>query len=112
MFRCNSWGHRGREDRVQVHVVSETSHPDPERFLTVQLAALDFIVSSAADLFAMTDPGSQLSNLVTGMRIYHGRGKLPTLRPDKRQLAAALAEHRDVEWHVFVNKVGQGLGLK
>jgi hypothetical protein len=71
----------------------------------VQLAALDLIVSSAGDLFAVTDPGSQLSSLVTGMRMYHGRGKLPTIRPDKRQLAAALVEHKDIEWHVFVNRV-------
>ncbi|GAQ89206.1 O-fucosyltransferase family protein [Klebsormidium nitens] len=74
-----------------------------------KLAALDFIVASAADLFAMTDPGSQLSSLVTGMRMFHGRGKLPTLRPDKRQLAAALADHKDVEWHVFANKVGDSV---
>lgn len=63
-------------------------------------------MASAADLFAMTDPGSQLSSLVTGMRMFHGRGKLPTLRPEKRQLAAALTDHKDVEWHVFANKVG------
>ncbi|KAF2309082.1 hypothetical protein GH714_000368 [Hevea brasiliensis] len=40
-----------------------------------QLAALDFIACTAADAFAMTDSGSQLSSLVAGYRTYYGEGE-------------------------------------
>ncbi|GFP85074.1 uncharacterized protein at1g04910 [Phtheirospermum japonicum] len=40
-----------------------------------ELAALDFIVCSAADAFAMTDSGSQFSSLVAGYRVYYGGGQ-------------------------------------
>ena len=49
-----------------------------DKLILVQLAALDFIGCTAADAFAMTDSGSQLSSLVSGYRIYHGAGKMLT----------------------------------
>ncbi|KAJ6925303.1 O-fucosyltransferase 15-like [Populus alba x Populus x berolinensis] len=55
--------------------------------IPIRLAALDFIACTAADAFAMTDSGSQLSSLVSGFRIYYGGGKMPTIRPNKRRLA-------------------------
>ncbi|KAK2644562.1 hypothetical protein Ddye_019757 [Dipteronia dyeriana] len=56
--------------------------------LDLTLADVDFIGCTAADAFAMTDSGSQLSSLVSGYRIYHGAGKMPTIRTNMRRLSA------------------------
>ncbi|KAL2653602.1 hypothetical protein R1flu_021730 [Riccia fluitans] len=70
-----------------------------------QMAALDFIVCSAADAFAMTDSGSQLASLVSGYRIYFGRGYLPSIRPNKRRLAVILANNATIEWEDLEERV-------
>ncbi|XP_028763036.1 O-fucosyltransferase 15-like isoform X2 [Neltuma alba] len=70
-----------------------------------QLAALDFIGCTAADAFAMTDSGSQLSSLVSGYRIYYGGGKMPTIRPNKRRLASIFTKNSTIEWRVFEQRV-------
>ncbi|XP_078443937.1 O-fucosyltransferase 15-like isoform X2 [Wolffia australiana] len=66
-----------------------------------QLAALDFIACAAADSFAMTDSGSQFSSLVSGYRMYYGSGVLPTIRPNKRRLAAVFSRASNIEWRLF-----------
>lgn len=71
----------------------------------VQLAALDFIVCAAADAFAMTDSGSQLSALVSGYRMYYGDGNLPTIRPNKRRLASIFLKNSTIEWKEFEGRV-------
>lgn len=71
----------------------------------MQLAALDFIACATADVFAMTDSGSQLSSLVTGFRTYHGRGSAPTLRPNKKRFAKILSENRTIQWNEFEERV-------
>lgn len=71
----------------------------------IQLAALDFIGCTAANAFAMTDSGSQLSSLVSGYRIYYGGGKMPTIRPNKRRLAAIFVKNSTIEWKVFEQRV-------
>ncbi|KAL7130368.1 hypothetical protein ABFS83_13G129200 [Erythranthe nasuta] len=70
-----------------------------------QLAALDFIVCTAADVFAMTDSGSQFSSLVAGYRIYYGGGKMATIRPNKRRLADIFERNNTIEWKVFETRV-------
>lgn len=70
-----------------------------------QLAALDFIGCAAADIFAMTDSGSQLSSLVSGYRIYYGGGLLPTIRPNKRRLAGIFSRNTTIEWEEFRDRV-------
>ncbi|EPS69385.1 hypothetical protein M569_05376, partial [Genlisea aurea] len=70
-----------------------------------QLAAVDFIVSTASDAFAITDPGSQFSSLVAGYRIYYGGGKMPTIRPNKRRLSDIFAKNDTIEWRVFEKRV-------
>lgn len=70
-----------------------------------QLAALDFIGCTAADAFAMTDSGSQFSSLVSGYRIYYGGGKMPTIRPNKRRLAAIFLKNNTIEWRVFEQRM-------
>ncbi|KAL4333909.1 hypothetical protein GQ457_07G028150 [Hibiscus cannabinus] len=72
---------------------------EPFMNFSSQLAALDFIVCTAADAFAMTDSGSQLSSLVSGYRIYYGGGTMPTIRPNKRRLTDYLRkeQYRRVE---------------
>ncbi|KAI3997078.1 hypothetical protein MKX01_032729 [Papaver californicum] len=70
-----------------------------------QLAALDFIGCAAADAFAMTDSGSQLSSLVTGYRIYYGDGRMPTIRPNKRRLATIFTKNSTIEWREFEERV-------
>ncbi|XP_050232334.1 O-fucosyltransferase 15-like isoform X2 [Mercurialis annua] len=70
-----------------------------------QLAALDFIACIAADAFAMTDSGSQLSSLVAGYRTYYGGGRMPTIRPNKRRLAAIFTKNYTIEWKVFEQRV-------
>ncbi|KAG6776764.1 hypothetical protein POTOM_016552 [Populus tomentosa] len=69
------------------------------------LAALDFIACTAADAFAMTDSGSQLSSLVSGFRIYYGGGKMPTIRPNKRRLADIFMKNNTIEWKIFEQRV-------
>lgn len=71
----------------------------------MQLAALDFIACATADVFAMTDSGSQLSSLVSGYRIYYGGGHAPNLRPSKKRLAAILSQNSSIRWKSFEDKV-------
>ncbi|KAK1283846.1 Uncharacterized protein QJS10_CPB21g01190 [Acorus calamus] len=75
------------------------------RNFSSQLAALDFIVSAAADAFAMTDSGSQLSSLVSGYRMYYGGGKMPTIRPNKRRLANIFLKNSTIEWKEFEQRM-------
>ncbi|XP_059438039.1 O-fucosyltransferase 8 isoform X2 [Corylus avellana] len=77
----------------------------PFRNFSSQLAALDFIACATADVFAMTDSGSQLSSLVSGFRTYYGGGHAPTMRPNKKRLAAILSENSTIEWHSFEDRV-------
>ncbi|KAJ4770015.1 O-fucosyltransferase family protein [Rhynchospora pubera] len=78
---------------------------EPFKNFSSQLAALDFIACASSDVFAMTDTGSQLSSLVTGYRIYHGRGQASTLRPNKKRFARILTEHADIDWGEFQKRV-------
>ncbi|CAI9086836.1 OLC1v1020755C1 [Oldenlandia corymbosa var. corymbosa] len=82
---------------------------EPFRNYSSQLAALDFIVCTAADMFAMTDSGSQFSSLVSGYRIYHGGGKMPTIRPNKRRLADIFVRNNTIEWRVFELRVRKAI---
>ncbi|KAF5474545.1 hypothetical protein F2P56_006435 [Juglans regia] len=77
----------------------------PFRNFSSQLAALDFIACATADVFAMTDSGSQLSSLVTGLRTYYGGGRAPTLRPNKKRLATILSENSTIGWNSFEDRV-------
>ncbi|CAG7864382.1 unnamed protein product [Brassica rapa] len=77
----------------------------PFKNFSSQLAALDFIACAASDVFAMTDSGSQLSSLVSGFRTYYGNGHAPTLRPNKKRLAAILSESETIKWKTFENRV-------
>uniref|UniRef100_A0A7N0UA50 O-fucosyltransferase family protein n=1 Tax=Kalanchoe fedtschenkoi TaxID=63787 RepID=A0A7N0UA50_KALFE len=79
---------------------------EPFRNLSSQLAALDFIACATADVFAMTDSGSQLSSLVSGFRTYHGGA--PTLRPNKKWLAAITSSTSNsltLGWNSFRKRV-------
>ncbi|KAH6787743.1 O-fucosyltransferase family protein [Perilla frutescens var. hirtella] len=78
---------------------------DPFRNFSSQMAALDFIGCTAADVFAMTDSGSQFSSLVAGYRIYYGGGKMATIRPNKRRLADIFVKNNTIEWKVFETRV-------
>lgn len=71
----------------------------------LQLAALDYFGCVAADMFAMTDSGSQLSSLVAGQRIYEGGGHAPTIRPNKRRLASIFHDNQTIEWSHFEHRV-------
>lgn len=71
----------------------------------MQLAALDFIACASADVFAMTDSGSQLSSLVSGFRTYYGGSHAPTLRPNKTRLATILTENGTIGWNRFEFRV-------
>ncbi|XP_073009868.1 O-fucosyltransferase 15-like isoform X2 [Typha latifolia] len=82
-----------------------SSEIEPFRNYSSQLAALDFIMCAAADAFAMTDSGSQLSSLVSGYRMYYGGGKLPTIRPNKRRLASIFSKNGTIEWKEFEDRV-------
>ncbi|KAG8494534.1 hypothetical protein CXB51_012228 [Gossypium anomalum] len=77
----------------------------PFKNFSSQLAALDFIACATSDVFAMTDSGSQLSSLVSGFRTYYGDGHAPTLRPNKKRLAAILSENRTIGWNTFECRV-------
>ncbi|XP_021889107.1 uncharacterized protein At1g04910 isoform X2 [Carica papaya] len=78
---------------------------EPFMNFSSQLAALDFIGCTAADAFAMTDSGSQLSSLVSGYRIYYGGGRMPTIRPNKRRLADIFLKNNTIEWKIFEQRV-------
>ncbi|MFQ6639371.1 hypothetical protein Gotur_015359 [Gossypium turneri] len=78
---------------------------EPFKNFSSQLAALDFIACTAADAFAMTDSGSQLSSLVSGYRIYYGGGRMPTIRPNKRRLADIFVKNNTIDWKVFEQRV-------
>lgn len=78
-------------------------------FSFLQLAALDFIACSAADVFAMTDAGSQFSSLVQGYRMYYGEGKRPSIRPNKRRLASIFARNATIEWKDFEHSVRKAI---
>lgn len=78
---------------------------EPFMNFSSQLAALDFIACTAADLFAMTDSGSQFSSLISGYRVYYGGGKMPTIRPNKRRLADIYSKNNTIEWKVFEQRV-------
>ncbi|XAR65690.1 hypothetical protein NMG60_11009879 [Bertholletia excelsa] len=82
-----------------------SSEIEPFSNFSSQLAALDFIVCTAADAFAMTDSGSQFSSLVSGYRVYYGAGKMPTIRPNKRRLADIFLKNNTIEWKVFQERV-------
>ncbi|KAB1213020.1 hypothetical protein CJ030_MR5G013074 [Morella rubra] len=77
----------------------------PLKNFSSQLAALDFIACATANVFAMTDSGSQLSSLVSGFRTYYGGGRAPTLRPNKKRLAAILSEYDTIGWNSFEDRV-------
>ncbi|CAH2038179.1 unnamed protein product [Thlaspi arvense] len=81
----------------------------PFKNFSSQLAALDFIGCAAANAFAMTDSGSQLSSLVSGYRIYYGEGKMPTIRPNKRRLSDILMKNNTIEWSVFEQRVRKAI---
>ncbi|XP_076944577.1 O-fucosyltransferase 8-like [Bidens hawaiensis] len=77
----------------------------PFKNFSSQLAALDFIACATADVFAITDSGSQLSSLVSGFRTYYGGGHAPTLRPSKKRLAEILSKNNTITWNDFEKKV-------
>ncbi|CAK7350400.1 unnamed protein product [Dovyalis caffra] len=77
----------------------------PFRNFSSQLAALDFIACATADVFSMTDSGSQLASLVSGFRTYYGGGHAPTLRPNKKRLAKILSENSTIGWNSFEDRV-------
>ncbi|KAK1422733.1 hypothetical protein QVD17_18019 [Tagetes erecta] len=91
---------------------------EPFKNFTSQLAALDFIACATADVFAITDSGSQLSSLVSGFRTYYGGGHAPTLRPSKKRLAEILSKNQTISWKDFEAKVtkmisgAQSVGLR
>ncbi|GKB79523.1 O-fucosyltransferase 8 isoform X1 [Tanacetum coccineum] len=77
----------------------------PFKNFSSQLAALDFIACATADVFAITDSGSQQSSLVSGFRTYYGGGRAPTLRPSKMKLAKILSENQTISWKDFEARV-------
>ncbi|KAE8722994.1 O-fucosyltransferase family protein isoform 2 [Hibiscus syriacus] len=77
----------------------------PFQNFSSQLAALDFIACATSDVFAMTDSGSQLSSLVSGFRTYYGDGHAPTLRPNKRRLAAIFSENSSIGWNTLEDRI-------
>ncbi|CAA7022869.1 unnamed protein product [Microthlaspi erraticum] len=89
-------------------LLSETEL-QPFKNFSSQLAALDFIGCAAANAFAMTDSGSQLSSLVSGYRIYYGEGKMPTIRPNKRRLSDIMLKNNTIEWNVFEKRVRKAI---
>ncbi|KAK9075652.1 hypothetical protein SSX86_003978 [Deinandra increscens subsp. villosa] len=79
----------------------------PFKNFSSQLAALDFIACATADVFAITDSGSQLSSLVSGFRTYYGGGHAPTLRPSKKRLAEILSKNHTISWKDFEGRVAK-----
>ncbi|KAG1327042.1 O-fucosyltransferase 2 [Cocos nucifera] len=94
---------------VTKETLLSSSEIEPFRNFSSQLAALDFIVCAAADAFAMTDSGSQLSSLVSGYRMYYGDGRLPTIRPNKRRLASIFSKNSTIEWKEFEHRVRKAI---
>ncbi|XVF26094.1 hypothetical protein REPUB_Repub13aG0270200 [Reevesia pubescens] len=90
---------------VTKEILLSPAELEPFMNFSSQLAALDFIACTAADAFAMTDSGSQLSSLVSGYRIYYGGGRMPTIRPNKRRLATIFLKNNTIEWKVFEQRV-------
>lgn len=82
-----------------------SSEMEPFKNFSSQLAALDFIVCTAADVFAMTDSGSQFSSLISGFRVYYGGGKMATIRPNKRRLAGIFVKNNTIDWRTFEQRV-------
>ncbi|CAN4078409.1 unnamed protein product [Withania somnifera] len=82
-----------------------SSEIEPFKNFSSQLAALDFIVCTASDVFAMTDSGSQFSSLVSGFRVYYGGGKMATIRPNKRRLASIFIKNDTIDWRTFEQRV-------
>ncbi|KAK3133884.1 hypothetical protein QOZ80_6AG0542310 [Eleusine coracana subsp. coracana] len=79
----------------------------PFKNYSSRLAALDFIACASSDVFAVTDSGSQLSSLVSGFRIYHGRGRAATLHPNRKRYAQILSEEESIGWAGFQRRVRQ-----
>lgn len=77
----------------------------PLKNFSSQLAAVDFIMCATADIFAITDSGSQLSSLVSGFRTYYGNGRAPSLRPNHKKLAEILLQNRTMGWKKFEDKI-------
>uniref|UniRef100_A0A0D9WR22 O-fucosyltransferase family protein n=1 Tax=Leersia perrieri TaxID=77586 RepID=A0A0D9WR22_9ORYZ len=77
----------------------------PFRGFSSRLAALDFVACASSDVFAVTDSGSQLSSLVSGYRVYHGRGRAPTLHPNRKRYAQILGEEEGIGWGGFAGRV-------
>ncbi|GJM98226.1 hypothetical protein PR202_ga15215 [Eleusine coracana subsp. coracana] len=77
----------------------------PFKNFSSRLAALDFIACASSDVFAVTDSGSQLSSLVSGFR--HGRGRAPTLHPNRKRYAQILSEEESIGWAGFQRRVTQ-----
>ncbi|KAL1199034.1 O-fucosyltransferase 2 [Cardamine amara subsp. amara] len=94
---------------VTKEILLTKSELQPFKNFSSQLAALDFIACAAADAFAMTDSGSQLSSLVSGYRIYYGGGKMPTIRPNKRRLSDILLKNNTIEWNMFEQRVRKAI---
>ncbi|KAK4347618.1 hypothetical protein RND71_033957 [Anisodus tanguticus] len=82
-----------------------SSEIEPFKNFSSQLAALDFIVCTASDVFAMTDSGSQFSSLISGFRVYYGGGKMATIRPNKRRLADIFVKNNTIDWRTFEQRV-------
>ncbi|KAL3617018.1 hypothetical protein CASFOL_039412 [Castilleja foliolosa] len=77
----------------------------PFRSFSSRLAAIDFVACVVADVFAMTDSGSQFSSIVSGFRTYYGEGNGPTLRPNNRRLAGILRENGTMTWRGFEYRI-------
>ncbi|KAK2638639.1 hypothetical protein Ddye_026434 [Dipteronia dyeriana] len=69
------------------------------------MAALDFIACATANVFAMTDSGSQPSSLVYGFKTYYGRVHAPNLLLNKKRLATIFSETGTIGWNNFKDRV-------
>lgn len=74
---------------------------EPFRNHSSQLAVLDHLACTSADVFVTTDSSSQLSSLVAGHRIYHSSGHAPTISPSRKRLGALFDSKASVEWSRF-----------
>ncbi|XLT57718.1 hypothetical protein HN873_050322 [Arachis hypogaea] len=81
------------------------SRMNPFTRLYPNLAALDFIACATADVFSMTDSGSQISTMVFGFKSYYGGDHVPILRPNKKRLAAILWQNGTIGWNSFEERV-------
>ncbi|QHO23882.1 uncharacterized protein DS421_12g367390 [Arachis hypogaea] len=87
-FKCGTYVYLAGSGRFPCSVAP--NELEPFKNFSSQLAALDFIGYATADVFFMTNSGSQLSVMVSGFRSYYGGDHAPTLRPNKKRLAAIL----------------------